>query len=412
MSCRSFRISEAWAPGLLFFRSDGNSSSSRFRPHFLRCTISVEETKTVLQILFALFKAAWSALIGGVGAWLIMNRTQRLNRQSTQSHWLRDQRARMCADLLGSIYPFERGPRPRGECFSVATCGSLIAESMQARSDSDRTALAVAAVALLCAVVWIAVNVGRYYGGHISGLFYTGSTSTLPAEISSHTYRVKDSIGFDGQFYHLIAHDPLIRRGFAPFVDNPPLRWRRIAVPGLAAFLAAGDDRAVDSIYVAIQLVFVFLGAFWLSQYAQSVLRRGAWGLAFLLIPGVAVSLDRMTIDLALAALTIGLARYGSCERPAWHIYPVLCAAPLVRETGMVLLGAWCLYSALRRDWWAATLGTGCVVPALAWWTYVHRHTTADGTHWLSRYPFSGILDRRSRASMPHDAVASCRILV
>jgi hypothetical protein len=101
-----------------------------------------------------------------------------------------------------------------------------------------------------------------------------------------------------------------------------------------------------------------------------------------------------MTTDLALAALTMGVARYSGCERPAWHIYPILCAAPLVRETGMVLLGAWCLYSALRRDWWAATLGAGCVVPALAWWIYVHRHTTADGTHWLSRYPFSGILDR------------------
>lgn len=268
-------------------------------------------------------------------------------------------------------------------------------ESMQTRPHDDRTALAVAAVAVLCAVAWIALNVGGNYGGHISGLFYTGSRSALPAEIGGgHTYRVKDDIGFDGQFYHLIAHDPLIRRGFASFVDNPPLRWRRIGVPGLAALLAAGDDRAVDSIYVAIQLVFVLVGAFWLAQYAQSVHRDACWGLAFLLIPAVAVSLDRMTIDLALAALTIGLVRYSACDRPRWPIYPVLCAAPLVRETGMVLLGAWCVSSFLRRDWRAAMFGTGCAVPALAWWTYVYRHTTAEGTPGLSRYPFSGILDR------------------
>jgi hypothetical protein len=62
----------------------------------------------------------------------------------------------------------------------------------------------------------------------------------------------------------------------------------------------------VDSIYVAIQLVFVLVGAFWLAQYVQSVHRDACWGLAFLLIPAVAVSLDRVTIDLALAALTRG----------------------------------------------------------------------------------------------------------
>jgi hypothetical protein len=32
-------------------------------------------------------------------------------------------------------------------------------------------------------------------------------------------------VGYAAQFYHLIAHDPLNRRGFLSYVDNQRLRW-------------------------------------------------------------------------------------------------------------------------------------------------------------------------------------------
>jgi hypothetical protein len=250
---------------------------------------------------------------------------------------------------------------------------------------------AAAAIAVLCSGAWMAVNVAGNYNGHLSGLFYTGAKAQMPPGLS--TYRVNDDIGYDGQFYRLIAHDPLLRCGFASFVDNPRLRWRRIGVPGLAALLAAGNDRAVDAMYVSIQLVFVFLGVLWLARYAQSRKLPAAWGLAFLLLPAVLVSLDRMTIDLPLAAFTIGLIWYGD-GAPRWPVYAILCAAPLVRETGMVVLAAWCVHAALKRRWSTALLGAGCAFPALAWWAYVSRHTAPDSTSWLSSYPFSGIIDR------------------
>ena len=63
----------------------------------------------------------------------------------------------------------------------------------------------------------------------------------------------------------------------------------------------------------------------------------------------------------------------------------------------MVLLGAWCLHSALRRNWRSAVSGAACAIPALVWWTYVYRHTAPDYTSWLATYPFSGILERTIR---------------
>jgi hypothetical protein len=250
--------------------------------------------------------------------------------------------------------------------------------------------LIVAAIAVLSATAWLALNVAFNYGGNATGLFYTGAGAALPPQMESHTRRVEDRIGYDGQFYHLMAHDPLIRRGFLSFVDNPRARWRRIGVPGLAAFAAAGSERWVDWAYIGIQLAFVFAGVFWLSRYAQEQRWHPGWGLAFLAIPAVAVSLDRMTIDLPLAALCIGLVLYA--ER--WAVYAILCAAPLIRETGMLLVIAWCVYAVIRRDWRAALLGGVSALPALGWWAYVQAHTPIDGTPWLAGYPFSGLIER------------------
>ncbi len=244
-------------------------------------------------------------------------------------------------------------------------------------------------------MAWVGINVGWNYGGHVTGLFWTGAQAALPTELAARTHRVPDTVGYDGQFYRLIAHDPLIRRGFTPYIDNPRLRWRRIGVPGLAALLTGGSDRYVDFVYVAIELAFVTLGAFWLGELAQNWGLPVAWGLAFLAIPAVAVSLDRMTIDLPLAALAIGMVLYGQDGANArWPVYAILCAAPLVRETGMVMVVGWCVYSASRRYWQAATKGAACALPAVAWWAYVHSRTPIDGTQWLASYPYSGLINR------------------
>jgi len=201
-------------------------------------------------------------------------------------------------------------------------------------------------------------------------------------------------VGYDAQFYHLIAHDPLNRRGFLSYVDNPRLRWRRFGVPGLAALLAAGSDRGVDYVYITIELAFVFLGTLWLSWYVQGQSLHAAWGLTFLLIPAVAVSIDRLTIDLPLAAICIVLALYAEAPKPGWQVYTMLCAAPLIRETGMIVVLGWCVYRIVQRDARGATFGAVSALPAAAWWGYVQTHTPPDGTDWLSSYPFSGIINR------------------
>lgn len=259
-------------------------------------------------------------------------------------------------------------------------------------------ALTAAIVACMIAAAWLGVNIAGAYDGDWSGLFYTGADSTLPGELAAHTRRVHDPTGYDGQFYHLLAHDPLMRRGFTDHIDNLSLRWRRIGVPALTWLLAAGNDGAIDYLFVAIQLAFVFLGTYWLARYTEAQGRHSAWGLSFLLVPAVLVSLDRMTIDLPLAALSVGFALYAaSTNRKA--LYAVLALAPLVRETGIILTAGWFVHSALRRDRRAMALSAVTAAPAIAWWGYVRSQTWADGTNWYGAYPLSGIIERTIQGS-------------
>ncbi len=204
-------------------------------------------------------------------------------------------------------------------------------------------------------------------------LFYTGAKVLLPPELAAHTARVADPVGYDAQYYHVIAHDPWNRRGFVSYADNGPLRWRRIGMPAAAWALGLGRDESIDWAWIALQIGFVSLGAWWL----------GAWAPALLLIPATLVSLDRMTVDLALVVCAIGILRF---PQSRW-VYALLLAAPLIRETGILLVAGFVLY---RRDWRAIL----CALPAIAWWLYVRSQLPPDGTAWFASWPLAGLVAR------------------
>ena len=162
-------------------------------------------------------------------------------------------------------------------------------------------AVRVGLLAAFFAFLWQWTTVTYNYRGEWSALFYTGSTSRLPADLDfEQTYTIARSPGYDGQFYHLIAHDPFLTRGFDRHVDNPRLRWRRILLPFLAWLFCFGNDEGTDAGLFGVTLGFVALGAAWLALYCASFGLDASWGLLFLVVPGTLVSLDRMTVDVVL----------------------------------------------------------------------------------------------------------------
>jgi hypothetical protein len=248
---------------------------------------------------------------------------------------------------------------------------------------------------LLVVIAWEFLVVRFQYGGNWTVLFCTGGNLTQPPSLAGENiFRFPGSDGYDGQFYHYVTHDPLFRQGIARYIDAPRLRYRRILLPGLAYLAAAGQAKAIDPALIGVTLLFVFAGVYWLSRYVVACGHHAAWGLLFLTIPAVLVSLDRLTVDLALTALCVGFVLYLSEER--WReLYWILVAAALARETGMLLTAACCASLLFRRRIARALVFATTAAPALAWYAFVQIHTRAYGTGgWFTRWPLAGVVAR------------------
>jgi hypothetical protein len=174
-----------------------------------------------------------------------------------------------------------------------------------------------------------------------------------------------------------------MRSDLKSFVDDPRLRYRRILVPALAYALALGHSEWVDPAYEIVFLLTVALGVYWSCQFTQS-----AWGVLFLLVPAIAVTMDRLIVDGALAVFTAGFVRYR--KGPIWKLFLVLACAALTRETGFLLIAAACAYHLLRREYRLTAILAGSAAPALAWYAYVQARTSPS-LYAFSLIPLSGI---------------------
>ena len=240
---------------------------------------------------------------------------------------------------------------------------------------------AVAGIAMLFGFLWQCTTVAVNYHGEFTALYCIGSAAPLPPKLKT-AYRFQSSTGFDGQFYLLIAMDPLFRRGTGAYVDEPDLRYRRILLPALAYALGFGYPGAIIYTYLLVNLGFLFLGTFWMSKQATLFSRHPAWGWLFLAVPAVLISLDRQTVDMALTALSIGTGYAWRTKqwKMLFVLLPLVC---LVRETGLLIVGAFLLVFLFQRHWQHAAFTLIGMVPFLGWSWCVGSHFPLTVREWI-----------------------------
>ncbi len=256
------------------------------------------------------------------------------------------------------------------------------------------TSMAWALLAVAFVLLWQFLTVHYNRGGNWTALFLTGDKYVIPPELEPGTYKFPGH-GYDGEMYRYVAHDLFMQRGYAKYTDGPAQRYHRILVPALAYLLVGGYQPWIDASYIAVIAMFVLLGAYWLSRWAVLEGRHPAWALAFLLVPATLISIDRMTVDVSLAALTIAFAFYW--RTGAWtRLFIILALACLVRETGVFLVGGCCLVELFRRRFVLAAIWASAALPALLWYVFI-RQVFPEKTHfgvptWFASGIDTGIL--------------------
>ncbi len=266
---------------------------------------------------------------------------------------------------------------------------------MDKQTPFSRSPVLIAAlIGLLATAVcfaWLSLEVHFLYQGHWSGTFYVGALRQTPPELDhEHFYRFPAVLGYDGDFYHLIAHDPLFKKGFDKFVETPRIRYRRILLPALAGLLSFGHDNWIDPAIIFVVLAAIFLGTFWSARWCSLIGLAPAWGLLFLAIPANLTSILFMIADGLLATLTVGFFWYVRRQNDVGTFVVLACAA-LTRELGVGLIAGYCFWLLVQHKFVRAVVFATALVPAALWFWFVQQHTAGGHAQFLSWIPFLGI---------------------
>ncbi len=211
-----------------------------------------------------------------------------------------------------------------------------------------------------------------------------------PIELSSfkhvnadyfHYYRenpLRDSLiispsGYDGQFFYLIAFDPLLRKfrdqpkKYYQFIDEPAYRLSRIGFPLMIHFFSLGKAELFPKTMMWLILLSHLLGIYFLVRIIMHFGRNPLWGLFYLLIPGFYVSLSTALPESISAAFLLGGLYYYLRKRPLAAL-PFFAASILVRETGGLLVILIVIHEIFKnKNVRQALILAGSFLPFLAW---------------------------------------------
>lgn len=187
------------------------------------------------------------------------------------------------------------------------------------------------------------------------------------------------SEGYDGQFAYQIALSPL---GASPYLDVPAYRYQRILYPMLARFLALGQADWIPWMLILLNLIAIGVGT-WATEQLLILFRVNRWyALAYGLYGGQFMAL-RTDLNEPLAHMFIQLAMLAWAKKKHRSATIAFALAALSKETALIFLAAYLLYTFIQRQWSKLLILALGAVPFVLYqfllWSWLGRFGVGSG---------------------------------
>ena len=221
-------------------------------------------------------------------------------------------------------------------------------------------------VALAVYVAAVGAQLSRY-DGDPTGFVQFGSVAAASIEPPPDAHVLQGTIGYDGQFYYVLAASPTIDAHAQAVFEAFEYRVQRIAYPAIAWVLSGGGtESGLPWALLGVNLGFALLA----TAAAGAWLRARAWSgwfaLAVGLTPGVLLTILRDLTDVVGLAAALG-ALWAWSQRRERLTAGALVLAVLARETMLILVAVLAFDAWRRRRQGKRTMHPVLlVIPALA----------------------------------------------
>lgn len=206
-------------------------------------------------------------------------------------------------------------------------------------------------------------------------------------------------IGYDSQFYYLIAEDPF---GSFSKMDLTSLRYQRIFFPLLVRGVSFGNPLWIPWMMLVVNLGAVGLGVYALSRLITA--RGGRAWVACIWIVSIGYLLALRLALLEPLAMALSFWGWWRWENGRFKSAVLLFAlAGLTKEVGMVVPAVISVWEVFNRRWpRGSLLLAGTVLPYLGWAVILDRLIRAAGLpdgHLQLELPFVGFFSNQDPAS-------------
>lgn len=193
---------------------------------------------------------------------------------------------------------------------------------------------------LITAVVFLIFIFGRLYQSRFdpSSFIVAGDRYSDPSRVPHSLTVLRNSDGFDGQFYYRLALNPFTSRTteFGITLDAPPLRHQRILYPLLSSGLSFGNHDLLPTVMILLNFFALCLMGWIGGIYAQTLKQHALWGILLPIYPGFLLTLSRDTVEILEATILLGSLLLLRRGKPILATV-LLTLAVLTKETAVLL---------------------------------------------------------------------------